>query len=234
MGYLTADELLAGSAVTHAVEIPAELLPPRAGSNGDGAQPGRVRMRPLTVRDIQRVTKAARDDDALLSVLMLKEALVEPELSFEQLNELPAGVARILLHELNRVSGLSVDVHLDPLAETALASGRSEGAGPESRDPDTLEVGEWVRPGTPGPGFGNARGGGSSLETRTSLTAGLMGSGGDPLTAGPVGAPSIPSPSALDPKARRPDPVLHLEPIDRVGRRARHRSEASDRPGPLL
>ena len=32
MGYLTADELLAGSAVTHAVEIPADLLPPRAGS----------------------------------------------------------------------------------------------------------------------------------------------------------------------------------------------------------
>jgi len=119
MGYLTADELLAGSAVTHAVEIPADLLPPRAGSNGDGAQPGRVRMRPLTVRDIQRATKAARDDDALLSVLMLKEAMVEPELSFEQLNELPAGVARILLHELNRVSGLSVDE--ESLAEAVQA-----------------------------------------------------------------------------------------------------------------
>jgi hypothetical protein len=66
-------------------------------------------MRPLTVRDIQRATKAARDDDTLLSVLMLKDALLEPALSLEQVHGLPAGLARFLLDELNRISGLSVD-----------------------------------------------------------------------------------------------------------------------------
>lgn len=99
MGLLTVDELLAGSAVTHTVTVPAELL-----EDGDGS----VRLRPLTVKDVQRVTKAARDDDALLSALMLKEALVEPELSLEQVQTLGAGMARFLIDELNRVSGLVV------------------------------------------------------------------------------------------------------------------------------
>ena|SRR5438067_3843247 len=100
MAYLTADELLAGSALVHDVEVPAALL---------GSDEARVRLRPLTVRDIQRTTKAARDDDTLLSVLMLKEALVEPALSLEQIQSLGAGLARFLLEELNRVSGLSAD-----------------------------------------------------------------------------------------------------------------------------
>ena len=108
MSLLTADELLAGSALTHDLEIPAAVL--AAGADPDApAAPGRVRMRPLTVRDVQRCTKAARDDDALLSMLMLKEALVEPALSLEQVQGLQAGLARFLVDELNRISGLTID-----------------------------------------------------------------------------------------------------------------------------
>ena len=66
-------------------------------------------MRPLTVRDIQRVTKAARDDDQLLSALMLKEAMVDPVLTFDQVHGLHAGLARFLLAELTRISGLAED-----------------------------------------------------------------------------------------------------------------------------
>lgn len=100
MSYLSADELLAGAALTHDVEIPAELA--------GGAAGRKVRLRPLTVRDLQRVAKAAKDDDRLLSVLLLKEALVEPALGFDQVHALPAGLARHLVDELNRISGLKL------------------------------------------------------------------------------------------------------------------------------
>jgi hypothetical protein len=101
--YLSADELLAGSAVQHDIEIPPALL------GGAPDQPRRVRLKPLTVRDVQLVTRAAKDSDSLLSVLMLKEALVDPVLSFDQVHALPAGLARFLLEEINRISGLQVD-----------------------------------------------------------------------------------------------------------------------------
>ena len=117
MGYLSAEDLLAGGALTHEVDIPPAVLTPVDGS-GD-APPGRVRLRPLTVRDIQLLTKAARDDDGLLSILMLKEALVEPALSLEQINGMHAGLARFLLEELNRASGLAVEA--ETLAEAVQA-----------------------------------------------------------------------------------------------------------------
>ncbi|HZU25695.1 MAG TPA: hypothetical protein VFA04_09240 [Bryobacteraceae bacterium] len=103
MPYLTADELLAGSSAHHDIEIPPALLGRENGASR------RVRLRPLTVRDVQLVTRAAKDSDALLSALMLKEALVEPALSFDQVQALPGGVARFLVEELNRISGLQVD-----------------------------------------------------------------------------------------------------------------------------
>jgi hypothetical protein len=103
MAYLTADELLAGSSMQHDVEIPPALL------GNPEAERRRIRLRPLTVRDVQRVTRAAKDGDALLSALMLKEGLVEPVLSFEQVQALPTGLARFLVEELNRISGLKVD-----------------------------------------------------------------------------------------------------------------------------
>jgi len=105
-GYLSADELLAGAALTHDIEVPAAVLGPAGPSE---VSVRKVRMRPLAVRDLQRVTKAARDDDSLLSVLMLKEAMVEPTLTLDQVHGLHAGLARFLLQELNRISGLAVD-----------------------------------------------------------------------------------------------------------------------------
>ncbi len=103
MAHLTAEELLAGGSAQHDIDIPPALL----GESGD--DPRSVRLRPLTVRDVQLVTRAAKDSNALLSVLMLKEGLVKPALSFEQVHSLPTGLARFLLEELNRISGLKVD-----------------------------------------------------------------------------------------------------------------------------
>ncbi len=65
---LTPEELLAGGALTHRIEIPAELLP---GGEDDKA-PRQVSLKPLSVRDLQRIDKAARNDESLSAALMIK------------------------------------------------------------------------------------------------------------------------------------------------------------------
>ena len=60
MNTLTADELLAGSNLSYEVEVPGRLL--SAAHQADG---GKVRLRPLTVRDLQLITRAAKENDAL-------------------------------------------------------------------------------------------------------------------------------------------------------------------------
>ena len=53
---LTGEELVAGSTVTYEAEVPPAILHP-----GNGAEPpvaGTVRLRPLTVGDLQTITRA--------------------------------------------------------------------------------------------------------------------------------------------------------------------------------
>ncbi|MEO8368312.1 MAG: hypothetical protein ABI806_03865 [Candidatus Solibacter sp.] len=100
---LTAEDLLAGSAAHHTVEIPAGLFNPAGGAAGE------VVVRPLTVRDIQRVSQAAREQAALTSVLMVQQALVRPAMTVEQVSGLPAGLVEFLLEQVNRISGLGID-----------------------------------------------------------------------------------------------------------------------------
>jgi hypothetical protein len=100
---LSAEELLAGGALTHEVEISSEFL----SSNGHDLQESRVTLRPLTVRDLQRISKAAHDEEGLSAALMIQHALVEPTLKIEQVTQLPAGLARFLLERINAISGIS-------------------------------------------------------------------------------------------------------------------------------
>jgi hypothetical protein len=104
---LGAEELLAGSALTQDVVLPPEL-------SGDAA-PATVRLRPLTVRDLQRITKAVKDDGSLSAAFMIQHALVEPELSYDQVLRLPAGLASFLVDRINEISG--IDTPRDELAE---------------------------------------------------------------------------------------------------------------------
>jgi hypothetical protein len=121
--FLSADELLAGSALRYEVEVPAELLDAAraGGANGvNGA--GRVRLRPLTVSDLQLVTRAARDNGSLVAALMVRTAIEEPRLSLAQVNAMPVGLLEFLLAEVNRVSGLAVPPRsLEEAAEQPLA-----------------------------------------------------------------------------------------------------------------
>lgn len=101
MATLTAEELLAGSKLNHTVDIPAGLL---AQANGSPAQ---VVLQPLTVRSLQLIVKATRSNPSQTAALMIQEALLEPELSAQQVAALPAGLARFLVNEINRISGLA-------------------------------------------------------------------------------------------------------------------------------
>ena len=116
-GYLGADELLAGSAAVFDIAVPAALI--EAGRSGLA---GRVQIRPLTVRDLQLISRAARDSDNLAGALMVHAALQVPELSLPQVSALPIGLMEFLLAEVNRVSGLAVaPAALEEAAEQPIA-----------------------------------------------------------------------------------------------------------------
>jgi hypothetical protein len=100
---LTTEQLLAGGSLTHEVEIPPDLL----GPNTEALSGSCVVLRPLTVRDLQSIGKAAREDDNLSAALMIRQALVEPALKADQISQLPAGLARFLLDHINSISGIS-------------------------------------------------------------------------------------------------------------------------------
>lgn len=133
MGALTAEELLAGSGLTHEVTIPIELLPEDGRGNGSR----QVVLRPLTVKDLQTVVKAARDDAGLSSALMIQQALVEPSLSHTQVLKLPAGLAKFLVDKINELSGLTTTAdalteHVQaPLARACFILAREFGWTPE-------------------------------------------------------------------------------------------------------
>lgn len=102
-GFLSADELLAGSALRFEVAVPAALVDPaRAGLAGQ------VRLRPLTVADLQLITRAAKANDGLVAALMVRTAVEEPRLTMAQINAMPIGLLEFLLAEVNRVSGLAM------------------------------------------------------------------------------------------------------------------------------
>lgn len=107
---LSAQDLLAGSAIIHDVAVPQEVLRPGAGTanggTGTGDAGGKLRLRPLSVAAITLISRAARDDISLVPLLMLKESLVEPELSLEQIRQMHAGLVEFLVNRVNIISGL--------------------------------------------------------------------------------------------------------------------------------
>jgi hypothetical protein len=115
---LSAEELLAGAAATYAVDVPGNVL--RSGL--DESEGGQVTLRPLTVRDVQRIGQAAKEQHVLTSVLMVHQALVNPKLTVEETGSLSAGLLQFLLERVNEISGLSVaDEDLEKAVKAPLA-----------------------------------------------------------------------------------------------------------------
>jgi hypothetical protein len=140
---LTADELLAGSRLTFDITVPAALLAP----GGDGppqTDPQRVRLRPLTVEDLQLVSRAARENDQLLGALMVQRSLVAPEISVPEAVGMHVGLMQFLLDQVNRISGITPTAgELDaaaasPLARAAFILAREFGWTPQEVNALTL------------------------------------------------------------------------------------------------
>jgi hypothetical protein len=106
---LTAEELLAGSGLTFEVEVPSHVLRPRDGALIEPELPSSVRMRPLTVADLQTITRAAKESDSLMATLMVQRALVEPELTIAELTTMHVGLLQFLLDRVNELSGVTTD-----------------------------------------------------------------------------------------------------------------------------
>jgi hypothetical protein len=51
--------------------------------------------------------KASRQDAGLIPLLMIKESLVEPTLSLEQVKQLPLGLVNFLIDNIRQISGLT-------------------------------------------------------------------------------------------------------------------------------
>ena len=104
---VTAEDLMVGVAATYEVEIPPEVLRPgpngHAGLQHDGMV---VQLRPLSIGVFQLIMKAAKEDPGLIPVLMIKESLVKPSMSVEQVKQLHLGVVSFLIDHVRAISGL--------------------------------------------------------------------------------------------------------------------------------
>ena len=98
---LDAQDLLAGSTITHDVRVPREILTPGAEVLDEG---GVVRMRPLNVAVLTLVSRAAREDPSLIPLLMIKESLVEPVLALDKIRQIHAGLVYFLAERVNLLS----------------------------------------------------------------------------------------------------------------------------------
>lgn len=135
---LTAEELLAGGSITHNIEIPEDILYPEGTSNKDkNEREDIVVLKPLTIKDIQLIAKAAKDNDILISSLMLKQSLVEPNLTLEQVSSLPGGVVKFLVDKVNQISGLNtpkndlVEMVQAPMAKACFILAKEFGWSPQ-------------------------------------------------------------------------------------------------------
>jgi len=102
---LSAEELLAGGSLTFEVEVPADVLHPTEDVGNES--PTTVRLRPLTVRDLQLVSRAAKESDSLTATLMVQRALVDPEMGVAQVSAMHVGLLQFLLDQANRISGIT-------------------------------------------------------------------------------------------------------------------------------
>lgn len=142
---LTADELLAGSSLTFELEVPAAVLRPGSSEESpNGEVPRTVRLRPLSVRDLQLVSRAAKERDNLVATLMVQRALVDPEMSVQQVAAMHVGLMQFLLAEVNRISGIAASeeqmkaVKGEALTKAAFVLSREFGWTPEEISELTL------------------------------------------------------------------------------------------------
>jgi hypothetical protein len=116
------EDLLLGGRGTHTVVVPADVLAPAGTSGETAAGTMSVELRPLVLADVARLQRAARDDRALTSVLMVQQAMVFPAVTLEQVNAMHCGLVEFLVGHVNRISGLRMGRdELDAVVRAPLA-----------------------------------------------------------------------------------------------------------------
>ena len=120
---MTPEELLAGQEMTFEVAIPPEILHPTPnGKSANGQSEKKIKLRPLTVKDVQLIAKAAKEDEVLTSVLMIQKAVVEPALKQNEIAGMHGGLVRFLVDRINHISGLSTtEDEMREIAESPIA-----------------------------------------------------------------------------------------------------------------
>ena len=140
---LSAQELLAGSQLSFEVAIPREVLHP--GTEPTEEPPTTtVRLRPLTVQDLQLICRAAKESDTLVAALAVQRSLVEPKMSVPEVSTLHVGLLQFLLQQVNQISGISTTTQqistaaADPLVKAAFILAREFGWTPQQINELTL------------------------------------------------------------------------------------------------
>lgn len=105
---VTVEDLLAGASVDYDLTIPDHILRPGLDpASGEHPQSMSVKIRPLTIGVFQTILKAARHDEALIPLLMVKEAVVQPELTMAQVKQMHVGLITYLVDTIRTVSGMT-------------------------------------------------------------------------------------------------------------------------------
>ena len=156
---LTSDKLLAGAEVCFEIQIPLSILQVGRDESSTltdlegqslsadhmgnlafdtNAQiENRVRLRPLTVGDLQLINRASKDNNSLMASLMVQKSLVEPQMSVTELNRLPVGLLQFLLNQVNEISGINASEDQlkqaaeEPLAQAAFILAKNFGWTPQ-------------------------------------------------------------------------------------------------------
>ena len=102
---LSAEDLLAGAESTFDLVIPPELTPLSKTAMAEGAQQV-IKIRPLSIGVFSLIMRAAKSDASLIPLFMVKEGVVEPALSLEQVKKMPIGLVEFIVENLREVSGL--------------------------------------------------------------------------------------------------------------------------------
>jgi hypothetical protein len=105
---LTAEDLLFGVHSSYDVAVPQSLLQPTADRSEIGADKDKnVQLQPLSLRTFQRIVKTCQYDSDQISRYMIREGLINPKLTDEQIAMLPVGIANFLVEKIQWISGLS-------------------------------------------------------------------------------------------------------------------------------
>lgn len=133
---LDAQQLLAGCALLHEVQIPLEVLSPGSAVGASGVTEGTVKMRPLRLSSLALISQASKENPSLIPLLMIQEAIAEPALHLNQIRQMHAGLAHFLVEQINRISGLTSgenarDAAASTLGQAHLLLARHFGWSPE-------------------------------------------------------------------------------------------------------